>query len=940
MRKTFILLFTLIAFCFNASAQYGQETPLPLNPDLKVGKLPNGLTYYILHNEEPEQRADFYIIYSVGALQENEDQNGLAHFLEHMAFNGTRNFPGGNSEPTSIVKTLERHAMAFGRNINAYTSFDRTVYHLDNAPVTDEALVDTCLLVLHDWAHYVSLEGDEIDNERGVISEEWRQRNNAQARVRNKWFPVIFGDTKYSTHDVIGDYDVINNFTYDNLRQFYYDWYRTDQQAIAIVGDIDIAKMEQKIKEVFSSIPAVENPKQKEVIVLPENSEPDYVLATDKEQTNNMIQVMMIQPEPKMKSAGDLKKNLIDGLYNDMLGLRISEKTMKEEPVMLIGGASKGGLIDGYGAYTITVSPKTGLDCKGIEFVYTEVVRAQRFGFLQTELDRSKQKMLTRLENEYKQKDKITNSQLITSIVSLFVYNDIMMSADDNYALRKSLINEITLDDVNAAAAGYPQFKNVKLILTGDEEWKAPSKEEILAVFAKVDADKSIKPYEEESVIAGLIDNDVVPGRIVKEKNLPIFGAKEWTLSNGAKVVYANASYDKDLINLAANSYGGKSLYPDEAVKTVELTGMFGGSLGLGNCTIDQMDKYLQGKKAKTSISIDSYSEGIKGESNVKDFETMMQMAYLRFVNPKFDEKTFNNLRDRFAMLQDMLTKGPASQMTDSLVAIVSNYNKRAESVKSDDIRNLQITDVEKYYRERFSDPSDFTFFIVGDIDEQSARSNAEKYIASIPAKGVKEKWVNDHIETPDGRTTKNVHIPFQTPKASVYIIYNKDIKMTPKNKLCYSVLCNILRARYIATIREKEGGTYGVSVKGSMDKIPSQNGTMIVSFDTEPSKAQHLKEIAMAEIDSVLKDGVTQEEITNVVKNLLKERAQIKSKNEFVATTLKTYVLEGVDNSDPKNYEDILNNMKPSDIQKFAKKFFKKADILDIIFTTDENNL
>ena len=940
MKKRFFLLAALLMISFGASAQYDPQMPLPINPDIKTGKLKNGLTYYILHNEEPKNRADFYIIYSVGALQENDEQNGLAHFLEHMAFNGTKNFPGGNSDATSIVKTLERHGLAFGRNINAYTTYDRTVYHLDGVPTTDEKLIDTCLLVLHDWAHYVSLEAEEIDNERGVISEEWRTRNNADARVRKQWFPVIFGDTKYSTHDVIGDYDIINSFKYDELRQFYYDWYRTDQQAVAVVGDVDVAQIEKKIEEVFSSIPAVENPKQKEEIVLPENKEPQYVLATDKEQTRTIMQIMMVQKTNKLRTVGDMRKKIIDELYNAMIGQRLNEINSKGEAKMVTGGASNGTLIGDYGAYTMMLVPKTGLECEGLEIVYTEALRAQRHGFLQSELDRVKSVLLTALENSYKQKDKISNGQLIGELVSLFAYGDISIKIDDYYAIRKALINDIKIEEVNKVAAGYPTFKNTKIILMGDDKWNAPGKDQILAVFAKVDADKeNIQPYEEEKLAETISDKPIVPGKIVKEKELPLFGAKQWTLSNGAKVVYTKADYNKDIIKLNSNSWGGKSLYKDNEVITVDLAGMFGGMLGLGKFNGEQLDKFLRGKHARSGIKLDTYSEAVTGESNVKDFELMMQLVNLRFTDPNFDENTFKNMVDRLSMVIEMLNRGPAHDMTDSLKMIISNYNERAKDATPADMRALKLDDVKKYYLERITDGSDFTFFITGELDESAVKPAVEKYLASIPSTYRKEQWKDDKVTMPKGQTVRKVYIPFETPKASVAVIYHNKLKVTPKSRLELSVLSSILRTRYITNIREKEGGTYGVSVNGSVSTIPVKDAVLMISFETEPSKAEHLKSLVFAELDKVIAEGVTEDEVTNVVKNMLKEREQKKKTNDFVASSVEKYVLEGIDYSDPKNYEDILNKMKPADIQSFAKKFLsKKADCVDIIFSTDKN--
>lgn len=922
----------------HANAQYDMSTPLPMDPDLKIGKLDNGLTYFIQHNEEPKQRADFYIIYKVGALQENESQNGLAHFLEHMAFNGSKNFPGGNSSSTSIVKTLERHGVAFGRNINAYTALDRTVYYLNDVATTDSALIDTCLLVLHDWCHYLTLSGEEIDSERGVISEEWRTRNNSGARMRKQWFPVVFGDTRYSTHDVIGSYDIINNFKYDELRDFYYQWYRTDMQAVAVVGDIDVADVERRIAEMFSSIPAVENPTPKEVITLPENDEPLYALATDAEQSSTDLEVLMVRPNVIAKTVGGQRYKLVRDLYNQLLKQRIDEMISNGDPDLVTGGSNLKDFIDGYEGYTVSSSAQEGKDLAAFEKIYRETVRAKRFGFNESELKRVKLDLLSTLENQYKQKDKTKNSTIAGRIVQVFAYDKIQMSQDFLYPLMKKLIDDVSLSDVNEFAASLPFYKNIKIVVMGkaEEGRTYPSKEDILGVMARVDADNTISAYVDKTVDTGLVDKALAGGKVVKEKVLPLFGAKQWTLSNGATVVYAKADYDKNTVSLTSNSFGGASLYPVEDLYDLTCLSQAAATCGAGTLSAVELKKALAGKKVDVSPSIKDESESLAGKCATTDFEDMMQLAYLRFAEPRFDSLSFYSGLDKMASILDMINSSPDMVVSDSLSKISSGYNPRSISLNSAALKNVRLDNVERLYRERFADASDFTFFIVGDVEEEVAKAASEKYIGSLPGYGTREKWVDNHEYMVKGHTVRNVVIPFKTPKASVNLMYSKFQKLDRKTRMEMIVLRDVLNMRYITNIREKEGGTYGVKAQMSGKRLPKNRISYTIQFDTDLAKAAHLRELVLQEIDTICEEGMTADEFENIRKSLLKNREQVKTNNAWIEQNLRDYIIYGEDNASPASYEDVLNKLKPADVQKFARRYFKKADLVDVIFANE----
>ena len=858
-----------------------------------------------------------------------------------MAFNGSKNFPGGNSSSTSIVKTLERHGVAFGRNINAYTSLDRTVYYLNDVATGDSALIDTCLLVLHDWCHYLSLEAEEIDSERGVISEEWRTLNNSGSRMRKQWMPAIFGDTRYSTHDVIGSYDIINNFKYDELRDFYYQWYRTDMQAVAVVGDVDVNDVEKRIVGMFSSIPAVENPTPKDVIRLPENEDTGYVLATDPEQSSTDLELIMTRPMVVEKTVGGQRYRIIRDFYNQLLKLRIDEIVSNGDPDIVSGSGSLREFIPGYEAYTVSSTGYEGKDFAAFEKIYSEVVRAKRFGFTESELKRAKLNLISTLDAQYKQKDKVKNSTIADRIVQIFAYDKVQTNMDYFYPMMKALIDGIKLSDVNELAASLPLEKNrnVVVMAKAEEGRVYPGRDDILGIMAKVDADRTIKAYVDKIVDSGLVDKELAGGKVIKEKMLPVFGAKQWTLSNGATVVYAKADHDKNTISLSSNSWGGASLYPAEELINVSCVSQAAASCGAGKYSAVDLKKVLAGKKADVTLNIKDETESISGKSTTADFETMMQLAYLRFAEPRFDSLSFYSGLDKMASILDMLNASPDMAVTDSLAKIRSGYNPRTISLTSKTIKEARLENVEKIYRERFADASDFTFFIIGDVDEDVAKAAAEKYIGSLPGNGHKEKFVDNHEEMVKGYTKRSVVIPFKTPKASVNLLYSCKYKLDKKTRQEMSVLRDVLNMRFVTNVREKEGGTYGVKSQMTGKRLPKNTINYMIQFDTEIAKAAHLRELVLKEIETICNEGITDEEMDNVRKNILKNREQSKANNTWVEQHVRDYVIYGEDYSDPANFEEVLKKLKPSDVQKFARKYFKSSDMVDVVFANEFND-
>ncbi len=932
--KKLLILISLSCFLFiqGTFAQANLQDPLPQDPTIVVGKLPNGITYYIRHNEEPKNRASFYIIRNAGALLENDEQNGLAHFLEHMAFQGTKNFPG-----KGIITTMERYGVAFGENVNAYTSHNETVYNLSSVPTENEALLDTCLWILHDWSYYLTLDNKEIDNERGVISEEWRTRRNAGFRMQKQLFPVMFKDSKYAIRDVIGSLDVIKNFDYQTIKDFYHKWYRTDLEAIAIAGDFDVKRMEQRIKEIFSSIPAIENPEPRPFFEIPSHDETYFVAATDKEAQTSNIQVITILPETpaaQKNTHAYLKDNIIISFYNSMIRARISEIMQQANPPFLGGSIGFGGLVRGYNAYSVSATAKPNQEGLALETILTENERIKRHGFTNSELERMKTNMLASLESAYKEKDKTGNESFIGTMQSHFLEQEPMVDFEYYYQFAKQIIPTITVDEVNGKAKEWNTGKNQVITITGpSEDTRHLTREEALAIIDKV-AQASVAPYHDAISDTDLITEELTGSKIVKTRELPQFDAVEWTLENGAKVVFRKADYEKDNVSLSSYSKGGTSLYDVDMLASANNAADFTAASGIGDFDAISLKKVLTGKMASCNVSIGGMSEAVSGASTPQDFETMLQLLYLRFEKPRFDKEVFASIINRQEAMLPNIIKNPKKIMQDSIQMIMSNYSPRNLIFNEDYLKQINLEKIEQVYRDRIKDASDFTFFIVGNIDEQVVKPLVEKYIGSLKSEYRKENWKDNNVRGPKGKTVREIGLELETPKATVITSFSKDMKYTVYNNICNNILSGILDIRYTENIREKEGGTYGVGVQPSATRIPYSSYSITMSFDCDPDKATHLKSLIYAETEKMMQEAPTQEEVKKVISNMQKNHEQSKNHNGYWMNAIYNFYVNGINSADPKNFEHIINKITPKDIQKFARSLFKGADVVDITFS------
>ncbi|MEE4214799.1 MAG: insulinase family protein, partial [Bacteroidales bacterium] len=810
-----------------------------------------------------------------------------------------------------------------------------------DVPVDNPGLLDTCLLVLNDWSNYLLLTEEEIDAERGVITEEWRTRRTAQFRMNWQFLPVLLEGSKYAKRDIIGDLDVIQNFDYNTLRDFYHKWYRTDLQAIAIVGDFDPDVMEKKVTGMFSKIPAVDNPPERPFFEVPEHSDTRYVLATDREASQNAVDLYI---KHRAINAGEknndyLREQYIRTLFNSMMSERINELLQKGSPPFIMGSVSYSSFVRGYDVFSLGASFRQGEGAKAFRAIYTEAERVRRHGFTEGELERAKSKMLSNWENYYRERDKIDNDSYASSIQQHFLINEPLPSVNYEYQKVKETVPGIGLEEVSSKAKIWISDKNRVLFVQGPETEGIHylGKEEALDIIKDIE-NSDVDAYE-EAVSAESLINETLPGSSISDtRRLPDFGAVEWTLGNGAKVIYRKADYEKDNVSLNAFSFGGTSLVNDSLIPEASLLSTLALTYGAGSYDNISLQKMLAGKKVSLSMSLSEVTENFSGTSTPADFETLMQLLYLRFEKPRFDREAHDAITSRLRAMMETMNNNPQKIMQDSLTLIMTGYHPRARILDEEYIDDIEFEKVRELYLERFRDADDYTFFIVGNVSEDTARMMAEKYIGSLTSYPGSEEWIDRGIRQPEGRIEKIIKMPLAVPKATVVISYSEDVEFNPYNRQAARVINGILDIIYNEKIREEEGGTYGVSASVSLQQYPVHKASALVSFDCDPERAKALKSIVYEEINRLIEEGPGQEHLDKAVSNILKNREESRQHNSYWLSTLYTYYMSGINYNDPANYEEILKGFTGEDIREAASSFFKDADVVDIVFKPAEN--
>ena len=925
-----ILTSLLLLVTVGLSAQ--QMPEVPIDPMVRYGKLDNGLTYYIRANKLPKERAEFYIAQNVGAILENDDQNGLAHFLEHMCFNGTKNFPD-----KLVINYLESIGVKFGANINAYTSLDETVYNLSDVPTIRESIVDSALLVLHDWSGFVSLLDKEIDSERGVILEEWRTGAGADRRMWKESNKLKYPGSQYAKRDVIGDTAVINNFAYQTLRDYYHKWYRPDQQAILVVGDIDVDKIEAKIKTMFADIPKKENAAERIVYPILDNVEPIVVMVKDKEARMTRIELEYKHdkmPAAVKKSINGYVVDVANNLVSTMLGNRFDEITQQADAPFVGGYAMYGELVKSKDAFQLLVVPNEGREMEGLKALLLEAEKVKRFGFTNSELERAKTDYLKNMEKAYNERDNQKNGNLVREYVRHFTSNEVIPGIEWEYQTAQMILPSLTAEMVNQVVKSYVTDNNliVSIMAPDKEAVKLPTEAEVLAAIA--DTKKAeLTAKAEEDMNKPLIDIAPKAGKLKKTAQNTKLGTTEWTLSNGMKVVFKPTKFKSDEILMSAFSEGGLSkIQKVEDLPSATFATTIIGSNGLGNYNQIELSKLLTGKIAKVTPTIGQYDEGFDGSSSVKDFETMLQLIYLNFTAPRKDENSYKALMNMLKATLANSATDPRKAFSDSINVVIAGHSPRNVIVNLEMLDKISQDIAYDVFKQRFAAPSDFTFVFTGNIDPNNAEVKASilTYLGGLKSKKVTEKYTDNNIRKPKGLVKNYFDKTMEVKKASNLILYTASLPYNMTNRTTLTAIGSILSMRYLESIREKEGGSYGVGVRGSMSDIPVSEAVVMMQFDTDPDKQAKLMGIIHSEVAEIVANGPKAEDLQKVKENMLKKHAEDIAENGWWKSAIVRYYQDNINMVD--DYKPSVEALSSESVQQTLKQITEQGNVIEVV--------
>ncbi len=910
----------------------------PLQKDSTViyGKLDNGLTYYIKHNNKPAQRADFYIVTNVGAIQETPAQDGLAHFLEHMCLNGTKNFPG-----KGIISYMESIGAKFGENINASTGVEHTSYMLNNIPVTREGIIDSSLLILHDYSAYVTNDFDEIDKERGVILEEKRTRNTAQWRIRDAAMAALFKGSKYATCSLIGSEENLKNFDPQELVNFYKTWYRPDLQAIVVVGDIDAQSVEKKIQALFGQLPAAENPKAKETIKVPANEKPIVSIFTDKEIPQTSVEIYFkSEPVPtEIKGLGmglmvDLSKDLISAMLNE----RLQDIYTKPDAPFLAAGAGFASLATILDSFYGAVNSKDGEAVPAFEAFYTELERARRYGFNADEFDRAKTQLISLYENNAAGESGRRNEEMIQDYISHFIEGEPYTSAKYLYDVVKGYFDNglVTLEMVNQIFPSVVTDTNVVILYNApDREGLAtPAEQDFIDVLDRVKA-ADIAPLASSAVTEPLLDTTALKGAAIKESSPEKFGVTKFALENGIEIYVKPTTFKEDEILIKTQAGGGKTLLGEDLLVSCDqsLVSMFSASGygGISKFPATTLQKMLTGKNVTCIPYIRQLAHGVEATATPKDLETALQLIYLSYTAPRIEEQELNVPLGMLKSLLANYSTDPNFIFRQKFNSLIYDNSPLMPVLDSATVKNVSVAKYGEAYRRLFSDASGVKVYIVGNVNIDVLKPLVEKYFGSLPASGEITEYNIENIPCyAEGKVSEEIAVNMNTPKTTVGILYSAKMEKSLENDILSSALTHILDMTYVKSIREEEGGTYGVSAMTGVSEATKQVSTVIV-FDTDPAKADELIALAKQEYEAIAENGTEEEYIEKARTALVKAFPEAQISNSYWQGVINDYVFYGYDSH--SNYiETVEKCVNNKNMAEFVKKTLKGGNMRELV--------
>ncbi|MCS6794702.1 MAG: insulinase family protein [Raineya sp.] len=906
---------------------------IPLNPKVKVGKLANGLTYYIQQNGKPEKRVELRLAVNAGSVLETEKQLGLAHFVEHMLFNGTKKFP-----KNEIVSYLQSIGVQFGGDLNAYTSFDETVYILP-VPTDKPELVDKGLEILREWASEATFDPAEIDKERGVVLEEWRLGRGAEQRMQDKQFPIILKGSQYAKRLPIGTEKVLRNFKHKEAINFYRDWYRPNLMAVIAVGDIDVNAMEEKIKKLFSELknPAKEKPRT--TFPVPDHKETLITIASDKEAAFPSVGIIYKKNPREIKTEQDYFEKLKMDVFSGMLNERFDEIRLSANPPFSFAGAYYGDYVRTKDAFSLNANTDEKNLLNALRVLLTEAKRLEKHGFVQQELDLYKKKYMANLEKRYNDRDKTESGTIVWSYVSHFLEGKPAPGIEYDYDFAKKYLDKIKLEDLNGIIKNLISKENCVIAIQSPEKegFKIPTENDVKAILAEVEQ-ADVKPYEAKKIAQSLSEGiKITPGKIVSEKKLEKIGVTELTLSNGAKVILKPTDFKNDEIIISAFSNGGTSLASDQDVHSANYIAGVIAESGINNLSQTDMKKVMAGKNVRINPYINDLQEGLNGSTTPKDLETALELIHLYFVAPRQDEEAFKSKMQRDKAFLGNLLSNPQFYFFSELSKILSNNHPRTIGF----IPEFDKINYQKgfsFYKDRFADASDFTFILVGAFKVEEIKPLLEKYLASLPNTGRKENWKDNGVRPPKGMLDKTI-FKGSDPKSFVQIVFAGDDNSPYdfKNSFALTTLSDLLDIKLVEKIREESSGAYTVGSSGNLSKYPRTSYFFNISFPCDPKRVDELTKQALEEVEKIQKGNIDEKDLEKV-KEQRKRQMEVDIKtNRYWANTLQNYYFNGNNPEMIADWESRLAWITKDLMQNTAKKYLNTKEYIRVVLKPEE---
>lgn len=923
-----LLASSLLGVAFGQTPEQMLGTPLPMDPEVLYGKLDNGMTYYIRANKEPKNRAEFYILHHVGAILEEDEQIGLAHFLEHMAFNGTKNFP-----KKDLLNFLEHNGVKFGNDVNAFTTQDMTCYNISDVPTTRTGLLDSCVQILCDWSGDIALDADEIDAERGVISEELRTRRNSNWRLMQSLIQTAARGSKYTERDVIGTLDQLKSFKYQAIRDFYHKWYRPEFQTIIVVGDFDAKAMEARVKRMAGALPKRPDVLKKPTFQIPPAEGVDFGSYTDPEVTMNRVDIIYKLPslvnEPK--NVKTYSESIVRQLVVNLINSRFSELSQQADKPFVMGMSQYMSLFEPIDMmYMIAVGQPGNLQST-MKGLITESQRIRQKGFTETELAREKAEMERAIQKQFDERNKQKNSYYVTQYINHFTKNEPIPPIELEFQLSKAIIPAITVDAVNAMAAKLLDGKNVVVFASAPESEKdqIPTEDQVQSLFNGI-YDSDLDAWVDNVKQEPLLEKRPTPGRVSATKTNKAYGTTEWVLSNGVKVIVKPTDFKEDQVLLSGFAPGGLSLVKDEDIPSAMVASDVQESCGLGNFDATELEKALAGKNVSAGTSIGTYRTTITANSSAKieELETMFQLVYLHFTAPRFEEKGYNNVMQMMQTALSGQENNPDYLYQKRLSEAIYGGSIRRAMPDKALLEKVSLAKAERVYTERFANAQNFTFVVVGNVNVDELKPFVEYYLGSLPAGG-KEYWRDDRVRELAKNVDQSYEQKMQDPKTRIALAWGGKAKFNQDNLIYSNALSQILDLRCTEEVREEQGGTYGVSSDLSLSNRPIETAMAIFVFDTDPAKADALMPI-VERIFRNLSTSISKTDIEKVKKHMLKSHEDAVRTNSYWINELRRYELSGVNTY--TGYAKKVNALSPASLQKAAKSFFSNPTSLKLV--------